>query len=441
MTESLPDRLLDGNQAPDLLTKPPGPKSREWLGRGLCTSAPMGPPRSQDSGIVYHAARGVNVLDVDGNRYVDLAAGFGAMLLGHGHPRICAALAEQASTLLQSLGDVYPSSVRLELEERLLACCDVSDGAVILGQSGSDAVTAAIKTALLATGKSSVIAFTGAYHGLGHAPLALCGLRDSYRAPFTAQLNPHVTFLPYPADAGSTARCLPLLAERLRHGDVGALIIEPILGRGGCSIPPCGALAQISRLAHDAGALVIADEIWTGLGRAGRWLVSPELGLEADLTCLGKGLGGGVPISACLGRREIMQAWRREPEVVHTATFAGAALAARSALVTLEVLGQSGVLEARASAGQSWCDAIARACLDHPVVAQVRGRGFMIGIDLGVRPGLAVVVMRRLLERGYIVSTGGGARDVVILTPPIIIDERHREPFVQALLEELHDLD
>jgi 4-aminobutyrate aminotransferase / (S)-3-amino-2-methylpropionate transaminase / 5-aminovalerate transaminase len=440
MADSFVDRLLDGNQPPELLIKPPGPKSRAWLGRGLVTSAPIGPPRSQDSGIVYHAARGVNVLDVDGNRYLDLAAGFGAMLLGHGHPRVCAALTDQSRTLLQSLGDVYPSDVRLELEQRLLDCCDLPDGAVILGQSGSDAVTAALKTALLATDKSAVIAFTGAYHGLGYAPLALCGLRESYRAPFVAQLNPNVTFMPYPTDEDSAARCLLLLEARLRQGDIGAVIIEPVLGRGGCSIPPRGALTKISRLVHDAGGLVIADEIWTGLGRAGSWLISPDLGLEADLICLGKGLGGGLPISACLGKREIMQAWRREPEVVHTATFAGAALAARTALVTLDVLGETGFLEARASAGQRWRDAIARACSDCPVVAQVRGRGFMIGIDLGARPGLAVVVMRRLLERGYIVSTGGGARDVVILTPPIVIEEWHREPFVQALLEVLRDL-
>jgi 4-aminobutyrate aminotransferase / (S)-3-amino-2-methylpropionate transaminase / 5-aminovalerate transaminase len=434
------DRLLDGNQMPELLTEPPGPKSRAWLLRAMHTSAPMGPPRSVDAGIVYAAARGVNVIDVDGNRYVDLAAGFGAMLLGHGHPRVCAALEAQSKTLLQALGDVYPSTVRLELEQRLLDCCDMGSGAVLLGQSGSDAVTAALKTALLATGKAAVIGFSGAYHGLGHAPLALCGLRESYRDPFGAQLNPHVTFVPYPADDDSAARCLESIAARLRAGDIGAVIIEPILGRGGCSLPPRGVLADITRLTHEAGALLIADEIWTGLGRAGSWLVSVELGLEFDIVCLGKGLGGGLPVSACLGKRAVMQAWRREPEVVHTATFSGAALAARTALVTLDLLSEPGFLDARASAGNRWRDAIAQACLDSPVVAGVRGRGFMIGLDLGPRPGLAVVVMRRLLERGYIVSTGGGARDVVILTPPIIIDDVHCEPFIQALSAVLREL-
>lgn len=440
MCVSSSDRLLDGNQAPELLTPPPGPQSRQWLARAIATSAPMGPPRSADSGIVYAAARGVNVLDVDGNRYVDLAAGFGAMLLGHAHPRVCAAVEQQSRTLLQALGDVYPSTVRLELEQELLNRCGFGDGAVLLGQSGSDAVTAALKTAVLATGKSAVIAFTGAYHGLGHAPVALCGLRESYRAPFAAQLNPQVTFLPYPADEESAVSCLELAAARLRQGDVGAVVIEPILGRGGCIVPPEGVLSRLSHHTHSAGALLIADEIWTGLGRAGSWLVSSELGLLPDLVCLGKGLGGGVPISACLGRRDVMQAWQREPEVVHTATFSGAALAARAALVTLELLGEPGFVEAKRQAGLQWRDAIARACLGLSVVAGVRGRGFMIGIDLGSRPGMAVTAMRRLLERGYIVSTGGGARDVVILTPPIVIDDCHREPFVAALSEVLSEL-
>jgi 4-aminobutyrate aminotransferase/(S)-3-amino-2-methylpropionate transaminase len=400
----------------------------------------MGPPRSVDSGIVYAAARGVNVLDVDGNRYVDLAAGFGALLLGHAHPRICDAVAEQSRTLMQALGDLYPSAVRLELEQQILNRCGISDGAVMFGQSGSDAVTAALKTAVLATGRPSVIAFTGAYHGLGYAPVALCGLRESYRAPFLAQLNPHVTFLPYPADEHSAALCLELAARRLQQGDVGAVVIEPILGRGGCLVPPDGALAALRQLVRSAGALLVADEIWTGLGRAGGWLTSLELRIEPDLICLGKGLGGGLPISACVGRRNVMQAWQREPEVVHTATFAGAALASRAALVTLELLGDPGFLEVKRRAGLLWRDTIAHACLGLPVVADVRGRGFMIGIDLGSRPGLAVTVLRRMLERGYIVSTGGGARDVVILTPPLVIDDRHREPFVRVLSEVLAEL-
>ncbi|HEY5959359.1 MAG TPA: aminotransferase class III-fold pyridoxal phosphate-dependent enzyme [Polyangiaceae bacterium] len=435
----MPTEAPEGNQAPCVLVAPPGPNSRHWLARAKATSAPMGPPRSDSSGIVYASARGVNVTDVDGNRYVDLAAGFGAMLLGHSHPAISAALREQSDTLLQALGDVYPSRERLELEERLLDSCGIDDGKVLLGQSGSDAVTAALKTAVLATGKPGVLGFSGAYHGLGYAPLATCGLRESYRAPFFAQLNPNVVWAPYPTDAPTAQQSLEQVDKRLKQGGIGAVLIEPILGRGGCIVPPPGFLQQLIALAHAAGALLIADEIWTGLGRAGSWLASVAMGIKPDLICLGKGLGGGLPMSACIGHRDVMSAWQREPEVVHTATFSGAALAARTALATLELLGRAGFIAEREAEGDTWRTCIASACVGLPGVVDVRGRGFMIGIDLGTS-GLAVLAMRRLLERGYIVSTGGGARDVIVLTPPIVIDATQRQPFVDALSDVLRTL-
>lgn len=441
MSATFSHRLLDGNQAPELVTEPPGPNSRQYLERARLTSAPMGPPRTSDAGIVYDCASGVNVVDVDGNRYVDLAAGFGAMLLGHGNPRIREALVDQAGCLMQALGDVYPSATRLELEQRLLQCCGIEEGKVLWGLSGSDAITAGLKTALLATGKPAVIAFTGAYHGLGNAPLALCGLRESYRVPFAEQLNAHVTFVPYPTDAEASARCLDLVRIRLERGDVGAVVIEPILGRGGCCVPPNGVLQELSDLTHAANALILADEIWTGLGRAGSWLVSSELGLVSDIYCLGKGLGGGLPVSACVAPAHVMQAWCRQPEVVHTATFAGAALGARTALATLDLLAEDGFLRSCRLAGERWQKEIARQCSTLRAVSEVRGRGFMIGIDLGSRPGLAVTVMRRMLKRGYIVSTGGGARDVVILTPPITIQDIHLGPFLQVFTEVLKGLD
>src|SRR5689334_8787858 len=151
--------------------------------------------------IVYQTGLGANVVDVDGNRYVDLAAGFGALLTGHCHPAIQRVLEIQAARLTQALGDLYPSDAKIALLERLSRLYPEPRARVIVGQSGADAVTAALKTAVLATGKPGVVAFNGAYHGLSYAPLAACGLRESYRAPFAAQLGTHVTFADYPGDA------------------------------------------------------------------------------------------------------------------------------------------------------------------------------------------------------------------------------------------------
>jgi 4-aminobutyrate aminotransferase/(S)-3-amino-2-methylpropionate transaminase len=382
--------------------------------------APLpGPP----AGIVYATGKGSNVSDVDGNRYVDLAGGFGALLLGHGHPAVQRVLGLQAERLLQALGDLYPADAKVALLERLARLYPQPNAKVLLGQSGSDAVSAALKTAKLATGKPGLVAFTGAYHGLGYGPLAACGLRESYRAPFASELNPHVRFAPYPADASSAERSLEACRSELQRGDVGAVLIEPVLGRGGVVVAPDGFLSTLQRLTHDAGALLIADEIWTGLGRGGSWLSSLAHGALPDLICLGKGLGGGLPVSALIGSELAMLGWRREPEVVHTSTFAGAPLAASTAIATLDVLGKERLPERAAELGERYLDALRSALRRSPAVRDVRGRGLMLAVDLGERAGSASELMRALLGQGYIVSTGGGKREVLVLTPPLNIAE------------------
>lgn len=410
---------------PELVVPPPGPTSRTWLIRHAHVAAPMGPTPQPGppGGIVYATGKGSNVSDVDGNRYVDLAGGFGALLLGHGHPALQRVLGLQAERLLQALGDLYPADAKIALLERLARLYPKPNAKVILGQSGSDAVSAALKTAKLATGKPGIVAFNGAYHGLGYGPLAACGLRESYRAPFASELNPHVRFAPYPGDATSAERSLETCRAELLRGDVGAVLLEPILGRGGVVPAPDGFLTTLQRLTHDAGALLIADEIWTGLGRAGNWLSSLAQGALPDLICLGKGLGGGLPVSAVLGSEITMLSWRREPEVVHTATFAGAPLAASTAIATLDVLGKEQLPERAAALGERYLDALRSALCRSPIVRDVRGRGLMLAVDLGDRPGSASQLMRALLGQGYIVSTGGGKREVLVLTPALNIAE------------------
>lgn len=379
------------------------------------------------------SAQGSNVLDVDGNRYVDLAAGFGALLLGHSSPRLVAALHEQSSRLQQALGDVYPSDVKIELLERLTRLYP-GPAQAILAQSGSDAISAALKSALLYTGRAGVIAFTGAYHGLGYGPLAACGLRASYREPFRKQLNPSVRFVPYP---GSERELLPVLesvGRELAHGDVGAILVEPILGRGGVLVPPHGFLPALARAAHGAGAVLIADEVWTGLGRSGKMLYSVS-DSAPDLLCLGKGLGGGLPLSALIGKREILAAWQRDEEVVHTATFAGAPLSCRLGLELLQALEDERWVERAASVGARFRATLAARLDAQSLPITVRGEGLMLGIDCGGSPGSGAKLQSLLLQRGYITSTGGGAREVLVLTPPLNIAEPLLEDFADALLE------
>jgi 4-aminobutyrate aminotransferase/(S)-3-amino-2-methylpropionate transaminase len=378
---------------------------------------------ARPSGVVYATAKGSNVTDVDGNRYVDLAGGFGAMLLGHRHPHVERALLLESERLWQALGDVYPADAKIALCERLAALHPSKHAQVILAQSGSDAIAAALKTALLATGKPGVLAFGHAYHGLGYGALAACGLRESYRAPFAAQLNPHVSFVDYPSSSEHLEQLLEQVAGRLQTQPIGAVLVEPILGRGGIVIPPEQFLPELGRLTHAQGALLIADEIWTGLGRSGAWLFSAKSGRFPDLVCLGKGLGGGLPISAVIGSAQLMQCWSREAEIVHTSTFAGTPLACATAIATLDTLSRDALVERSHALGAEFRDRLVLALTTRAPKITVRGQGMMVALDLGATPGKAGLLARALLERGYITSTGGGQREVLVLTPPLTISK------------------
>lgn len=384
------------------------------------------------SPIVLARGEGSYVWDADGRRYLDLAAGFGSVLLGHGHPAIVKAVEEQSRELMQGLGDVYASTTKLALLEALAALHPSGDAQVLLGQAGGDAVTAAMKTATLATGRSGFIAFDGAYHGLGYAPLAACGLSPSFAAPFAAQLNDNVRFAPYPGVRNATARAsLDMLRAEL-DDSIAAVIVEPVLGRGGCVVPPEGFLAEVAELARERGALVIADEIWTGLGRAGALLRTRAEGVVPDILCLGKGLGGGLSISACIASRAVMAGWSRG-DTVHTSTHAGAPLPCRTALTTLAVLSRDGLIDRARDLGTE-----ARSELGGMLAgkATVRGAGLMIGVQLA-SAAEAQHAMAALLERGFIVITGGIAGDALTLTPALTIERDALRDFGRALADVL----
>jgi 4-aminobutyrate aminotransferase/(S)-3-amino-2-methylpropionate transaminase len=432
-------------QLPDVRVAPPGPRSRAVAARLADVESPAvdarREARARESGeaqapIVYASGHGANVVDVDGNRYVDLAAGFGALLLGHGPDAVRSAVADQQSRLTLAMGDVYASEPKALLCERLASLYPRPRARVMLGSTGADAVTAALKTAVLATRRSGVVAFEGAYHGLSHGPLAACGLRASFREPFAAQLNADVTFAPYPgAGAGGTLGATMAVVERaLAGGRVGAVLVEPVLGRGGCVVPPQGFLPALRAACDASGALLVCDEIWSGLGRSGAWLASVEDGAVPDLVCLGKGLGGGLPVSACIGSESAMAAWGAHGgATIHTATHFGAPLACAAALATLDVLERERLPARARDVGARWMETL-RQRTSGRGVREVRGRGLMVGVALG-SGAHALAVARRLLVRGWIVLTGGAAGDVLTLTPPLVVDEALLDAFAVVLAE------
>ncbi len=390
---------------------------------------------AQQDPIVWTAARGANVLDADANRYVDLSAGFGAASIGHGHPRVVHALRQQAGRLLHALGDLQPADVKVQLLQRLAQLAPFPDARVMLGLSGADAVEAALKTALLKTGKPGVIAFEGGYHGLHHGPLAACGYNAAFREPFAAQLNPHVRFVRYPDTHERGAQTLAAVEDAIFSMEVGvgAVLVEPVLGRGGVVVPPDGFLRELSALCRRRGVLLIADEIMTGLLRTGSLFSSVTEGAEPDLICLGKALGGGLPVSACLGKAEVMQAWG-DPgnEALHTATFFGHPLGAVAALATLDVLQAENLGTRALSLGEHLRSRLTELRAEHTLITDVRGKGLLIGVEVA-SGALGLGLGRDLLARGFITVPAGADARVISLTPPLTITQRQLDAFADAL--------
>lgn len=424
-----------GSRVPAVSVPIPGGRSRalvEVLARTECPSLTARRERRAEAvgapqdPIVWTAARGSNVVDADGNVLVDMVAGFGAASIGHGHPAVVRAIREQSERLIHALGDVHPSDVKIELCERLGALAPFPEARVILGAHGGDAIEAALKTAMLATRRPGVLAFHGGYHGLAHGPLAISGYAERFRAPFAAQLNPHVLFEAYGAP-------MDMIGAHLRGSSVGCVVVEPILGRGGVVVPPDGWLASLARLARKQGALLVVDEIMTGLGRTGARFACEREGVVPDVLCLGKALGGGMPVSACLAPHTVMQAWGTpDQESIHTATFFGQPLACAAALAALDVIEEEDLAGRAARVGADLATRLGTLATEHPSVAEIRGRGLLLGVRLQ-QPGAALRVGAALLERGFITLAAGADADVLSLTPPLCIAPGQIDAFVDAL--------
>lgn len=359
-------------------------------------------------------AQGANVEDADGNVFLDFGGAFGVSLAGHGHPSIREAIHRQTDLLLHGMGDIHPPRVKVELLEALADLSPWDDARAILGTSGSDAVESALKTAHLATGRPGILAFEGSYHGLALGALAATD-RDHFRRPFVDRLSDHVQFVPFPGDPD---RSISMARRALAGGETGAVLVEPIQGRGGVRIPPPGFLGRLIELAHEHGALLIFDEIFTGLGRTGRLFAGDWDGIRPDVLCLGKALGGGMPISACLAPAAVMDAWAPSSgEAVHTSTFLGHPLACASALAFLEILDDERLVSRAGRVGREIMGRLESSLGRTSPVVEVRGRGLMIGIELS-RAGGAVEAARIALTHGLITLPAGPEGRVLELTPP-----------------------
>jgi len=417
---------------PFLQTSIPGPRSRA-LGAALReVESHHITYLSERFPVFWERALGAEVWDVDGNRFLDLTSGFGVASLGFGPPEVVRAMEEQATKLFHAMGDVHPTALKVELCRELSRLTFEAWGAgpskTILANSGSEAVEAALKTAALATGRRGVLAFEGGYHGLGYGALTVTG-QAFFRDPFAGQLADFAVFQPFPCGTSDPAQTERELRALFAAGssEIGAIVVEPLQGRGGQNIPPPWFLPLLRRLADESGALLIFDEIYTGWYRTGRRFACDHDRVVPDLVCLGKALSGGYPISACVGRAALMNRWPvSRGEAIHTSTFLGNPLGCRMALTSLQLLEAPEISAAVTEKGMALLQKLREIAVTVPGFQKPRGRGLMAGIEAVDREGRpdpkrAGKIVEGFLAEGILILSDGVERNVVAFTPPFVI--------------------
>lgn len=408
--------------------------------------------------IVWERAQGVHVWDADGKKYLDLTAAFGVAAAGHANKNIVRAGQQQMAKLLHAMGDVHPHALKAQLAKKLSELTferwarlskaqsrksKVATSKVIFGSSGFEAVEAALKTAVLATGKRGIIAFEGGYHGLGYGALNATH-REHFRSPFRPQLREFGQFAKFPTKKNELPELKQTLAKIFRREKIGAILVEPIQARGGINVPPPEFLPLLRKLCDEHGALLILDEIYTGFGRTGKWFACEHWQTIPDLICLGKALTGGFPLSACVGRADIMDAaWPvSNGEAIHTSTYLGHPVGCAMALAQIQEIQRLKLVERSANLGAFLLKELST--INHQPSAN-RGLGLMAGIELNLPDGKpatqrSLAAIKKLLHRGFIFLPEGEHANIISFTPPLTISRTQLTAAVKVLTSVLADV-
>ncbi|HEY0786587.1 MAG TPA: acetyl ornithine aminotransferase family protein, partial [Acidobacteriaceae bacterium] len=375
---------------PRILGALPGPKARRVVEQD---DRYISPSYTRSYPMVAKRGRGLRVEDVDGNTFLDFAAGIAVTSTGHCHPEVVAAIREQAGELIHMSGTDFYYEGMVELAERLSAIAPMpGPHRFYYGNSGAEAVECALKVARYHTGRQNVIAFFGAFHGRTMGALSLTGSKPQQKRRFSPML-PGVTHVRYPyayrgcsggpqAEEAFALGCARYIEEKLfkttlAPEEVAAIFVEPIQGEGGYVVAPAVFMQELRRICDRHGILLVADEVQSGAGRTGKWWAIEHTGVEPDIVCMAKGIASGMPLGVCMTRAAIMD-WKPGS---HASTFGGNPVAIAAALATLDVLEREGVANA-AVVGAAMLQRLEGWVAKHPIVGQVRGRGLMIGIEI-----------------------------------------------------------
>lgn len=338
--------------------------------------------------LFWESARGCEVLDRSGRNYLDCTSSYGVMGLGYAHPKVQQEVHNQLQLINHTMCEIYPHEAYLRAIESVKSALNRHHDQVIMTVTGSDAIDVALKLALRYTNKSGVIAFHGAFHGQTLGALSVTG-QDDFRQPFLSIVNSNTQFIPYPnlyrnefaTEENLLANCIShikniLASGQADHAPIGAILVEPMQNAAGYIIPPKGFLSAIRRICDEFNILMIVDEIFTGFGRCGKWLMSDYEGVSADIVCVGKVMTSGFPAAACLASQSIMASLDYPGMVpLHGSTFAGNAIACAAVNSTIHILKEERLIEKSYKNGIYLRTQLKQIFQENPFVGDVRGYG------------------------------------------------------------------
>ncbi len=414
--------------------KLPGPKARAFIKRD---SAVISPSYPRDLPFVMDHGKGTEIWDVDGNRFLDFAAGIAVASTGHSHPKVVKAIQEQAERFIHISSDFYHDKW-IDLAEKLNEIAPFEEAAVsFMTNSGTEAVETAIKLARYHSNRTNFIGFTGAFHGRTMGAVTFTASKPTYHRGFYPLMN-GVVHAPYPdpyrpildrlpgEDYGETVvRYIDdqILGHIIPPDEVAGILVESIQGEGGYIVPPPGFFPALRKLCDKYNILLIADEVQSGMGRTGKWWAIEHFEVEPDIITSAKGIASGMPLGACVARQSVMT-W---PRGSHGNTFGGNPLSCAAALATIDLL-ENQYMENAATVGQYTCDALQEIAARHPRIGDVRGIGLMIGVEFVKDrkskvpdPEFRDCAVKLAFERGLLLL--GCGHSVVRIAPPLSITQ------------------
>lgn len=398
--------------------------------------------------IIIDHAQGAYIYDTQGNKYLDFTSGIGVTSTGHCHPRVVAAIQEQAGQLMHGQFNIYFHKPLLNLIEALRPISPPGLDSYYFTNSGAECIEAAVKLSKHATGRTNVIVFSGGFHGRTHLTMTMStskiGLRKGYQP-----LVPGVFVAPYPYayyygmdDADTTKYCIRELKKLFKSqtgpNETACMVIEPVLGEGGYVVPPQQFMQELREICSENGILLVADEVQSGFGRTGKYFASEHFGIVPDIMTVAKGIASGLPLSGVITSSELAAKWAPGS---HGGTYGGNAVACASAVATLKVIQGEGLLQNATARGIQLRTRLKELQSQYPVMGDVRGLGLMDAVEFTKDgqpdPVTTKAIMTAALEGGLILLTCGTYDNIIRWIPPLVVTEQQIDQGVDIFAEAL----